>query len=120
MPTIFEKIAASAEHRLKLPPDRTPAQEIARYKNYLKVETHRLRFLHRAGTDGRAVCRARAAIFDALLIHLMEAVRGSSPALSTTSMPPLTLVAIGGYGRAELNPCSDIDFMVLHSGDLML
>jgi [protein-PII] uridylyltransferase len=120
MLTLLEKISADAAHRLVLPPDRAPSQELPRYKNYLKIENQRLKMQHRAGVSAREVCRARAGMMDALLVRLLEGIRATSPALSTVAMPPISLVAIGGYGRAELNPFSDIDFMLLHGGDLML
>ncbi len=116
MPTLLEKIKASADARLPLPLGRTPAQELARYKAYLKVETHRLKILHRAGGSGREICRARATVLDLLLCHILDAVRASMP--SPPDKPPsLALVATGGYGRAELNPNSDIDIMFLYGGE---
>ena len=60
MPTLLEKIEADAAGRLLLPPDRRPAQELARYKGFLKLESHRLKMLHRAGAGGREICQARA------------------------------------------------------------
>src|SRR5438045_1634459 len=96
-----------------------PAQELARYKAFLKVETHRLKLLHRAGGSGRDVCTARAAILDVLLRYLWEAAKNSLSAQAQKEFPPLALVAIGGYGRAELNPHSDIDFMFLHDGQVV-
>ena len=116
MPTLLEKIKISADERLPLPQGRQPSQELARYKAYLKVETHRLKILHRAGGGGREICRARAAVLDLLLCHILDAVRASMP--SPPEKPPaLALVATGGYGRAELNPCSDIDIMFLYGGE---
>ena len=117
MPTLLEKIAASAAERLPLPPDSQPSQELARYKNFLKVESHRLKILHRAGAGGREICRARAAVLDVLLRSILEAVKNNTRVESRTAPPAFALVAMGGYGRGELNPQSDIDIMFLHNAD---
>jgi [protein-PII] uridylyltransferase len=119
MQALLEKIEASAAARLPLPPGRLPTQELARYKTFLKVETHRLKLLHRSGAGGVEVCQGRAAILDVLLRYLWEAARSSLSPQAQKEFPPLALVAIGGYGRAELNPHSDIDFMFLHDGKLV-
>jgi [protein-PII] uridylyltransferase len=120
MPTLLEKIETHAASRLVLPANAQPRQELARYKNFLKVETHRLKILHRAGGGGREICRARSSIIDLVLRYILEGVRNSSPILAGKPLPVFALVAIGGYGRAELNPHSDIDIMFLHEGDMVV
>jgi len=54
-----------------------------------------------------ALVRARAEFIDILLATLWVA-RLSAPLSSS-----LTLSAVGGYGRGELHPCSDVDILVL-------
>lgn len=117
MLTLLAKIEADAAARLPLPPQRHPSQELARYKNFLKIESHRLKMLHRAGAGGRELCRARAAVLDVLLRYILDAVQRSTVAEAKVAAPRFALVAIGGYGRGELNPQSDIDIMFLHTGD---
>jgi [protein-PII] uridylyltransferase len=114
MQELVKKIEADAAARLPLPPGRQATQELARYKTFLKIETHRLKMGHRAGGGGLEICHARAAVLDVLLRYLWEAAKGSLSEQAQREFPPLALVAIGGYGRAELNPHSDIDFMFLH------
>ena len=118
MQDLLKKIEADAEARLPSPPNADPAEKLARYKGFLKVETHRLKLQHRAGASGREICEGRAAMLDALLRHLWETAKGSLSAQAQKEFPPLALVAIGGYGRGELNPHSDIDFMFLHDGQI--
>jgi len=115
MQAVLEKIEANAAARLALPPGRQPGQELARYKTFLKVETHRLKMRHRAGAGGKQVCHGRAMLMDVLLRYLWETARNTLSEQARKEFPQLSLVAIGGYGRAELNPFSDIDFMFLHN-----
>jgi len=119
MPTLLEKMEANAAMRLPLPPGAVATQELQRYKNFLKVESHRLKILHRAGAGGREICQGRAALMDLLLRYLWEAAKNSLSPQAQKEFPPLALIAIGGYGRAELNPHSDIDFMFLHDGQVV-
>ena len=118
MQELLQKIVASAAARLASAPGQSPAEEVARCKAFLKVETHRLKLRHRAGAGGLEICRVRAAILDALLRHLWDTALAARPKLAREKVPPLALVALGGYGRAELNPHSDIDFMFLHTRQL--
>jgi len=115
---VIRKIREDAEERLTLPPAGNAAEQLARYRAFLKVETHRLKMEHRAGAGGREICAARAEMLDALLRHLWELAKNGLSAQAQKEFPPLALAAIGGYGRGELNPFSDIDFMFLHDGQV--
>ncbi len=119
MPTLLEKIQANAAGRLTLPAGAHPRAELARFRNFLKVETHRLKILHRAGGEGRDICRARSVIIDVLLRYILDGVKKAAPPPQSASWPVFALVATGGYGRAELNPFSDIDIMFLHESDMV-
>ncbi len=91
-----------------LDPATDTAARIQCYKDFLASEHERLLELHRNGGGGMEVARNRAAIFDTLLSTL---IRANLP--EGTKQPGFCLVAIGGYGRAILNPGSDIDILFL-------
>ncbi|HEX3800760.1 MAG TPA: [protein-PII] uridylyltransferase [Verrucomicrobiae bacterium] len=109
---------ANAAVRLAYPAGHVPNEELARFKTFLKVETHRLKILHRAGAGGLEICRARAAMLDLILRRMWDSIVLTFSPESQKNFPPIALIAIGGYGRAELNPQSDIDFMFLHEGQV--
>ena len=115
MQGLLKKIEDSAAERLTLAPGRQAAQELPRFKTFLKVESHRLKILHRGGAGGLEICRARASILDVLLRYLWAIARAGLSEQAQKEFPELALVAIGGFGRAELNPHSDIDFMFLQN-----
>ena len=111
----LDKVLRHAEERLVLKSGARPAEILSLYKKFLKVEEHRLRMLHRAGGGGREIAQGRAQMLDVVLRHVFQAAHENyhhtHPDAADISV---ALVAIGGYGRGELSPYSDIDIMFLH------
>lgn len=62
------------------------------------------------GVDIRSLVEARAEAIDSLLIELFK--------LHDLQQTELALFAVGGYGRSELSPYSDVDILLLSPDDL--
>src|SRR5216110_1231956 len=109
----LEQVLAHAASRLAATGTRRPTEVLPLYKKFLKVEEHRLRLKHQAGGGGREICARRAELVDVLLEYVFGAA-STATRPEEASGGPLALIALGGYGRGELNPFSDIDVMLLH------
>ncbi len=112
----LEKLRTHAGQALLYCPERRPrpAAELGSiYKRFLKIEQHRLRFLHNGGAGGVEVCRRRSALCDLVLDNLFkESFARLHPGRDFEDCPA-QLVALGGYGRGLLNPGSDVDLLFL-------
>jgi [protein-PII] uridylyltransferase len=109
----LDQVLAHAASRLAATGTRRPTEVLPLYKKFLKVEEHRLRLKHQAGGGGREICARRAELVDVLLQYVFGAAATSARGNGSAKVP-LALIALGGYGRGELNPFSDIDVMLLH------
>ena len=114
MASLLEKAEASAKKILRLKKRTRDSVDLPKYRNFLKIESHRLRIEHRAGGGGLAITRARARMLDLVVQALYREILHLQPQ-PENDRSQLALVAYGGYGRGELNPCSDLDVMVLHN-----
>src|SRR5437870_2540585 len=106
----LEKVLAHAEDQLALAGKQRPTEVLSTYKKFLKLEEHRLRLKHQAGGGGREICARRGELVDVILRHVFAAAANAFEQPKTS----LALIALGGYGRGELNPFSDVDVMLLH------
>src|SRR5438105_1886429 len=109
----LEQVLAHAANQLAATGARRPTEVLPLYKKFLNVEEHRLRLKHQAGGGGREICARRAELIDVLLRYVFAAAAAATRR-NGASGTPLALIALGGYGRGELNPFSDIDVMFLH------
>lgn len=91
---------------------RTPLLEASRA--FLEYHRSRIRDEHRAGASGQMVVAGLTSVADTLIRNLYNCV--SSGIEAGDANDRTALIGLGGYGRCELNPRSDIDLMFLTDG----
>ncbi|MDY6847915.1 MAG: [protein-PII] uridylyltransferase [Thermodesulfobacteriota bacterium] len=80
---------------------------------YLDHYMDAIQVRHRQGAGGREVVGELTRMFDILVQTLFEA---ATIDLSPAGFGACTLIALGGYGRGEINPRSDLDIMFFYGG----
>ena len=102
------------------------AAEIAERRRRLRLEVLRqhlssnvdfLRAAHLGGASGQQSVQAYAAFMDGFLATLYRLAVDDARREGFTPSP-VVLVALGGYGRGELHPLSDLDLLLIYDGEM--
>ncbi len=81
-------------------------------RSFLAHHQQQIRERHNGGESGRLVVGSLTSLIDTLIRNLYRSASADLP----RGGDACTLFAIGGYGRGELNPRSDIDLMFYCAG----
>ncbi|MSU70238.1 MAG: [protein-PII] uridylyltransferase [Opitutaceae bacterium] len=109
------RLLQHARERLNFSGNLPVPKRLAACQSFLRLESAMIRMRHDAGDPGVKVAQARAAMIDALLAHLFDYAINSYGRTQGKLPSPVALLALGGYGRGELSPLSDVDIMFLFS-----
>jgi [protein-PII] uridylyltransferase len=77
-------------------------------RDWYAGESARIRGEFDRGHDARAALAARTALVDDICRRLWDEI------MARDGAPPFCLAALGGFGRGQLFPCSDVDLLFLH------
>ena len=110
------KVLAQASALIEPAHDAELAELASSCRRFLKIEMQRLRMAHEAGAAGRQTAIARSFVVDVVVEHAfrraMKSLESGDPAVAQNNC---AILAVGGYGRGELAPFSDVDLLFLYS-----
>ncbi|MCX7918294.1 MAG: HD domain-containing protein [bacterium] len=83
-------------------------------KEYIKGEKARIYQWHLAKATGKDIVTATTALIDEVILAVFELVVKDELGIDG-QVSDCAVLATGGYGRGEMNPCSDIDLLFLYA-----
>lgn len=117
----LKRADARLQRTWKGPPAELAAERrrlrLALLRQHLDAGLDSLRARHAGGASGQESVQAHAGFMDRFL-HQLFALASEDACRDGEGPQPTVLVALGGYGRGELHPSSDIDVMVIYDGEM--
>lgn len=83
------------------------------FQQLLRDEKEKIKSWHRSGTGGREIIQAHTSLIDEVIRHVLLSMAQLEVYAGADVLEHFSLIAVGGYGRGELNPLSDIDLLFL-------
>lgn len=112
-----KKVFAEADdlfHVAGVTPDKARPELLALLKKTLETGRNEVRDRLDQGATGAATVHANSYLIDQMLRVMYDTtIKQIFPLTNPTTSERLSLVAVGGYGRSELAPYSDIDLLFL-------
>jgi [protein-PII] uridylyltransferase len=94
---------------------RSPGQpSLKACRDYLDESSRWILRYHRTGGSGLRIVHCRSIAIDVLIEYLYHRAEGQVEEKLGTSAGQVSLLALGGYGRSEMCPFSDVDIMFLY------
>ncbi len=108
--------ARRAEAKAARAPDRRRLR-LEFFRQALAEGFDSLKVRHAEGASGQESVHTHARLMDDV-IHALTRLVAADATADGLPATPLVVMALGGYGRGELHPLSDVDLMVIYDGEM--